>query len=62
MQIITFFGFTIIVAVISYIKKTKNVKEDSSDGYFLSSRSPDTVLYVRSLFSLNLQKRNSYIK
>ncbi len=38
MQIITFLGFTILVALISYLATRKN-SEDSSDGYFSGGRS-----------------------
>ena len=38
MQILTFLGFTILVAVISYLA-TRKTAEDSSDGYFLGGRS-----------------------
>uniref|UniRef100_UPI00404951B1 solute:sodium symporter family transporter n=1 Tax=Flavobacterium sp. TaxID=239 RepID=UPI00404951B1 len=53
MQIITFLAFTIIVAVISYIK-TMNVKEDSSDGYFLGGRSLTAGVIAGSLLLTNL--------
>ena len=38
MQILTFLGFTILVALISYLA-TRKTAEDSSDGYFLGGRS-----------------------
>jgi SSS family solute:Na+ symporter len=38
MQILTFIGFTVLVAVISYLA-TRKTAEDSSDGYFLGGRS-----------------------
>lgn len=34
MQILTFIGFTVLVALISYLK-TRRTVEISSDGYFL---------------------------
>jgi len=53
MQIITFLGFTILVAVISYLK-TRNTDEDSSDGYFLGGRSLTGVVIAGSLLLTNL--------
>jgi SSS family solute:Na+ symporter len=38
MQFLTFVGFTLLVAVISYLA-TRKIKESSSDGYFLGGRS-----------------------
>ena len=48
MQIITFLGFTILVAVIAYLK-TRNTDEDSSDGYFLGGRSLTVVVITDPL-------------
>ena len=53
MQIITFLGFTILVAVIAYFK-TRNTDEDSSDGYFLGGRSLTGVVIAGSLLLTNL--------
>ncbi|TXD51353.1 MULTISPECIES: solute:sodium symporter family transporter [unclassified Polaribacter] len=53
MQIITFLGFTILVAVIAYLK-TRNTDEDSSDGYFLGGRSLTGVVIAGSLLLTNL--------
>ena len=53
MQIITFIGFTALVAIISYIK-TKNTDEKSSDGYFLGGRSLTGVVIAGSLLLTNL--------
>lgn len=38
MQILSFIGFTLLVAIISYLK-TRKTDEGSSDGYFLGGRS-----------------------
>jgi SSS family solute:Na+ symporter len=53
MQIITFLGFTILVAVIAYLK-TRNTDESSSDGYFLGGRSLTGVVIAGSLLLTNL--------
>ncbi|OUR94577.1 solute:sodium symporter family transporter [Flavobacteriales bacterium 34_180_T64] len=53
MQIITFLGFTLLVAVISYIA-TRKTNESSSDGYFLGGRSLTGVVIAGSLLLTNL--------
>lgn len=53
MQIISFIGFTLLVAVISYLK-TRNTDESSSDGYFLGGRSLTGVVIAGSLLLTNL--------
>ena len=53
MQIITFIGFTALVAIISYLK-TKNTDEKSSDGYFLGGISLTGVVIAGSLLLTNL--------
>ena len=53
MQIITFLGFTILVAVIAYLK-TRNTEEESSDGYFLGGRSLTAGVIAGSLLLTNL--------
>ena len=53
MQIITFLGFTILVAVIAYLK-TRNTEEASSDGYFLGGRSLTAGVIAGSLLLTNL--------
>ena len=53
MQIITFLGFTILVAVIAYLK-TRNTEESSSDGYFLGGRSLTAGVIAGSLLLTNL--------
>ncbi len=53
MQIITFLGFTILVAVIAYLK-TRNTDENSSDGYFLGGRSLTGIVIAGSLLLTNL--------
>ena len=53
MQIITFLGFTILVAVIAYLK-TRNTDESSSDGYFLGGRSLTGIVIAGSLLLTNL--------
>ena len=53
MQIVTFLGFTILVAVISYLK-TRNTEESSSDGYFLGGRSLTAGVIAGSLLLTNL--------
>jgi SSS family solute:Na+ symporter len=53
MQILTFLGFTILVAVISYFA-TRNTEEASSDGYFLGGRSLTAGVIAGSLLLTNL--------
>ncbi len=53
MQFITFLGFTLLVALISYVKTRKN-NESSSDGYFLGNRSLTGVVIAGSLLLTNL--------
>lgn len=53
MQFLTFIGFTLFVAVISYIA-TRKVKESSSDGYFLGGRSLTAGVIAGSLLLTNL--------
>ncbi|WP_055436941.1 MULTISPECIES: solute:sodium symporter family transporter [Lacinutrix] len=53
MQFLTFFGFTVLVAVISYLK-TRNTDESSSDGYFLGGRSLTGIVIAGSLLLTNL--------
>ena len=53
MKILTFLGFTILVAVISYLA-TRKTKEDSSDGYFLGGRSLTAGVIAGSLLLTNL--------
>lgn len=53
MQILAFLGFTILVAVISYIK-TRKTEESSSDGYFLGGRSLTAGVIAGSLLLTNL--------
>ncbi|WP_199271516.1 solute:sodium symporter family transporter [Cellulophaga sp. L1A9] len=53
MQFLAFIGFTLIVALISYLK-TRNVKESSSDGYFLGGRSLTAGVIAGSLLLTNL--------
>ncbi|MFD0989080.1 solute:sodium symporter family transporter [Mariniflexile jejuense] len=53
MQILSFLGFTILVAVISYLK-TRKTDETSSDGYFLGGRSLTGVVIAGSLLLTNL--------
>jgi SSS family solute:Na+ symporter len=53
MQILTFLGFTILVAVISYLA-TRKTAEDSSDGYFLGGRSLTAGVIAGSLLLTNL--------
>ena len=52
-QILSFVGFTALVAIISYYK-TKNVEEASSDGYFLGGRSLTAGVIAGSLLLTNL--------
>jgi len=53
MQILIFLGFTIFVAIISYLK-TRKTAEDSSDGYFLGGRSLTAGVIAGSLLLTNL--------
>lgn len=53
MQFLTFIGFTAFVAIISYLK-TRNTKEDTSDGYFLGGRSLTAGVIAGSLLLTNL--------
>ena len=53
MQIITFISFTVLVAIIAYLK-TRNTDENSSDGYFLGGRSLTGVVIAGSLLLTNL--------
>jgi SSS family solute:Na+ symporter len=53
MQFLTFIGFTLIVAIISYLK-TRKTEESSSDGYFLGGRSLTAGVIAGSLLLTNL--------
>jgi SSS family solute:Na+ symporter len=53
MQILTFIGFTLLVAIISYIS-TRKTNENSSDGYFLGGRSLTGIVIAGSLLLTNL--------
>ncbi len=53
MQILSFLGFTLLVAVIAYLK-TRKTDESSSDGYFLGGRSLTGVVIAGSLLLTNL--------
>lgn len=53
MQILSFIGFTILVAVIAYIA-TRKTNEKSSDGYFLGGRSLTAGVIAGSLLLTNL--------
>lgn len=53
MQFLTFIGFTVFVAVISYLK-TRKTDEASSDGYFLGGRSLTAGVVAGSLLLTNL--------
>lgn len=53
MQIISFLVFTVLVAVISYLK-TKKTKTTDSDGYFLGGRSLTAGVIAGSLLLTNL--------
>lgn len=53
MQFLTFIGFTLLVAVISYLK-TRKTDEGSSDGYFLGGRSLTAGVIAGSLLLTNL--------
>ncbi len=53
MAIISFFAFTILVAVIAFVA-TKNTNEESEDGYFLAGRSLTAGVIAGSLLLTNL--------
>jgi len=53
LQIISFIGFTLLVAIISYIK-TRKTDESTSDGYFLGGRSLTGVVIAGSILLTNL--------
>lgn len=53
MQFLTFIGFTLLVAIISYLA-TRKTNESSSDGYFLGGRSLTGVVIAGSLLLTNL--------
>ncbi len=53
MSIISFVGFTLLVAIISYIA-TRKTDETSSEGYFLGGRSLTAVVIAGSLLLTNL--------
>ncbi len=53
MQFVTFLGFTILVAIISYLASRKT-NESSSDGYFLGGRSLTGIVIAGSLLLTNL--------
>jgi SSS family solute:Na+ symporter len=53
MQILAFIGFTVFVALVSYLY-TRNTNESSSDGYFLGGRSLTGVVIAGSLLLTNL--------
>ena len=53
MQLITFLGFTILVAIIAYLS-TRNTNENTSDGYFLGGRSLTAGVIAGSLLLTNL--------
>ena len=53
MQFLTFIGFTLLVAVISYLK-TRKTDEATSDGYFLGGRSLTAGVIAGSLLLTNL--------
>jgi len=53
MQVASFFIFTLLVGVISYLLTRKN-KENSSDGYFLGGRSLTGIVIAGSLLLTNL--------
>ncbi len=53
MQFVSFLGFTLVVAIISYIASRKT-NESSSDGYFLGGRSLTGVVIAGSLLLTNL--------
>ena len=53
MQFLSFIGFTLFVAVISYFKSRKT-NEGTSDGYFLGGRSLTGIVIAGSLLLTNL--------
>ncbi|GAA3508413.1 hypothetical protein GCM10022393_19500 [Aquimarina addita] len=53
MGILSFVGFTLLVAIISYLA-TRKTDESSSDGYFLGGRSLGAVVIAGSLLLTNL--------
>lgn len=53
MGIISFIGFTLLVAVIAYLA-TRNTNENTSDGYFLGGRSLTATVIAGSLLLTNL--------
>lgn len=53
MQFLAFIGFTLVVAVISYVK-TRSTKESTLDGYFLGGRSLTAGVIAGSLLLTNL--------
>ena len=53
MAIISFFGFTLLVAGIAYWS-TRNTNEDTADGYFLGGRSLTAGVIAGSLLLTNL--------
>lgn len=53
MGIISFVGFTLLVAVIAYLA-TRNTNENTSDGYFLGGRSLTATVIAGSLLLTNL--------
>ena len=53
MQILTFLGFTVLVAVISYLA-TRKTEESTSDSYFLGGRSLTAGVIAGSLLLTNL--------
>ena len=53
MQLLIFIGFTLLVAVIYYLKTRKEV-DTSSDGYFLGGRSLTAGVIAGSLLLTNL--------
>ena len=53
MQIITFLGFTLLVAFISYLKG-RSKGEDTSDSYFLGGRSLTGIVIAGSLLLTNI--------
>ena len=53
MQLLAFIGFTLLVAIISYLA-TRKTNENSSDGYFLGGRSLTGVVIAGSLLLTNL--------
>ncbi|MFC4268086.1 solute:sodium symporter family transporter [Polaribacter marinivivus] len=53
MQILTFIGFTALVAIISYLA-TRKTSESTSDGYFLGGRSLTAGVIAGSLLLTNL--------